>query len=95
MVRGKTPAVEHLKPRPPTLLKSANIEPPPAEVAEPDETMSPEEIERARKSYLLKRFWISARGFWGESGEKIAWIGSVGLLLLIIFYVAVQYGINV
>ena len=57
--------------------------------------MSPEEIERARKSYLLKRFWISARGFWGESGEKIAWIGSVGLLLLIIFYVAVQYGINV
>ena len=74
---------------------SATIEPPPAEVAEPDETMSAEEIERARKRYLLKRFWISARGFWGESGEKIAWIGSVGLLLLIVLFVAVQYGINV
>ena len=49
----------------------------------------------ARKRYLLKRFWISARGFWGESGEKIAWIASVGLLLLIVFFVAVQYGINV
>jgi len=57
--------------------------------------MSPEEIEKARKSYLLKRFWVSARGFWGESGERIAWIASVGLLLLIVFYVAVQYGINV
>jgi vitamin B12/bleomycin/antimicrobial peptide transport system ATP-binding/permease protein len=75
--------------------ESARIEPPPAEVAEPDETMSPEEIERARKRYLLKRFWISARGFWGESGKKIAWIGSVGLLLLIVLFVAVQYGINV
>ena len=75
--------------------ESATIEPPPAEVAEPDETMSAEEIESARKRYLLKRFWISARGFWGESGEKIAWIGSVGLLLLIVLFVAVQYGINV
>src|SRR6185295_3988102 len=43
----------------------------------------------------LSRFWISARGFWGESGEKIAWIASIGLLLLIVFFVAVQYGINV
>jgi hypothetical protein len=35
--------------------ESAKIEPLPEEVAEPDETMSPEEIERARKRYLLKR----------------------------------------
>src|SRR6185436_9927742 len=75
--------------------ESTTIAPPPAEVAQPDETMSPEEIELARKRYLLKRFWISARGFWGESGEKIAWIASIGLLLLIVFFVAVQYGINV
>jgi putative ATP-binding cassette transporter len=57
--------------------------------------MSPEEIERVRKRYLLKRFWVSARGFWGESGERIAWFAAVGLLLLIVFFVAVQYGINV
>src|SRR5499427_3817377 len=80
---------------PADVAESAKIEPPPDEVAQPDETMSPEEIEKARKSYLLKRFWVSARGFWGESGESIAWIASVGLLLLIVFYVAVQYGINV
>src|SRR5215471_11853101 len=80
---------------PADIAESAKIEPPPDEVAQSDETMSPEEIEKARKSYLLKRFWVSARGFWGESGERIAWIASVGLLLLIVFYVAVQYGINV
>ena len=76
------------------VAKSAKIEPPPPGVDEPDETMSPEEIEKARRRYLLKRFWMSARGFWGNSGHRIAWFGSVGLLLLIVFYVAVQYGIN-
>ena len=76
------------------VAESAKIEPPPPGVAEPDKTMSPEEIEKARRRYLLKRFWMSARGFWGNSGHRIAWFGSVGLLLLIVFYVAVQYGIN-
>ncbi|MGC1683021.1 MAG: ABC transporter ATP-binding protein/permease [Pseudolabrys sp.] len=76
------------------VTESAKIEPPPPGVAEPDKTMSPEEIEKARRRYLLKRFWMSARGFWGNSGHRIAWFGSVGLLLLIVFYVAVQYGIN-
>ncbi|MGB9210493.1 MAG: ABC transporter ATP-binding protein/permease [Pseudolabrys sp.] len=76
------------------VTESAKIEPPPPGVDEPDETMSPEEIEKARRRYLLKRFWMSARGFWGNSGHRIAWFGSVGLLLLIVFYVAVQYGIN-
>jgi putative ATP-binding cassette transporter len=56
--------------------------------------MSPEEAEQARKSYLLKRFWVTARGFWGKRG-RIAWVASIGLLLLIILHVAVQYGINV
>ncbi|MGB9258871.1 MAG: ABC transporter ATP-binding protein/permease [Pseudolabrys sp.] len=76
------------------VAESAKIEPQPPGVDEPDETMSPEEIEKARRRYLLKRFWMSARGFWGNSGHRIAWFGSVGLLLLIVFYVAVQYGIN-
>ena len=76
------------------IAESAKVEPPP-EVAEPDATMSPEEIEQARKSYLLKRFWISARGFWGKRGGRIAWVASIGLFLLIVFSVIVQYGINV
>lgn len=77
------------------VAESAKMEPPPPEVAEPGEIMSPEEAEQARKRYLLKRFWISGRGFWGKSGDRIAWIGSIGLLLLIVLHVAVQYGINV
>jgi vitamin B12/bleomycin/antimicrobial peptide transport system ATP-binding/permease protein len=75
------------------VAESANIEPP--KVAEPGEIMSPEEADQARNRYLLERFWVSGRGFWGKSGDRIAWIASVGLLLLIIFNVAVQYGINV
>src|SRR5262245_64182851 len=79
----------------PDVAESAKIDPPPPEIAEPDETMSAEEIEQARKRYLLKRFWMSARGFWGKSGYRIAWIATIGLFLLIVVNVAVQYGINV
>src|SRR5690242_11053417 len=75
--------------------EAAKVEPPPPEVAKPEAAMSPEEAERARKSYLLKRFWVTARGFWGKKGDAIAWLASSGLLLLIILYVGAQYGINV
>src|SRR5690348_8051108 len=71
------------------------IKPPPPEVVEPDPEMTPEEIEQARKDYLLTRFWISARGFWGKSGDRLAWAFTVGLLLLIVGHVVFQYGINV
>src|SRR6476660_6321570 len=60
-----------------------HIEPPP-EVVEPDPEMSPEEAEEARKDYLLTRFWISARGFWGKNGDRLAWILTLGLLVLIV-----------
>lgn len=72
-----------------------HIEPPPPEVVEPDPDLTPEEAEQARKDYLLTRFWISARGFWGKSGDKLAWMFSIGLLLMIVANVAFQYGINV
>ena len=72
-----------------------HVEPPPPEIVEPDPQLSPEEAEEARKSYLLTRFWISARGYWGQSGDRLAWPFSVGLMLLIIGTVAFQYGINV
>ena len=92
---GNNSSVKSDKEAEPDVAESAKIEPPPAGVAEPDETMSAKDIEQARKSYLLKRFWISARGFWGKSGDRIAWIASIGLFLLIVVNVAVQYGINV
>src|SRR5215470_8392341 len=71
------------------------IEPPPPEVVEPDPEMTPEEAEALRKSYLLTRFWISARGFWGRNGDRLAWPFSIGLFILIVGNVSLQYGINV
>ncbi|WP_035659233.1 ABC transporter ATP-binding protein/permease [Bradyrhizobium sp. STM 3809] len=72
-----------------------HVEPPPPEVVEPDPELSPEEAEQVRKRYLLTRFWISARGYWGKSGDRLAWPFTIGLLLLIVGTVAFQYGINV
>src|SRR3954466_11717988 len=71
------------------------VEPPPPEVVEPDPEWTEEEAEQARKDYLLTRFWISARGFWGKSGDRLAWIFTIGLLILIVANVGFQYGINV
>src|SRR4051794_30381941 len=72
-----------------------HVEPPPPEVVEADPELSPEEAEEARKDYLLTRFWISARGYWGKNGGRLAWVFSIGLVLLIVGHVAFQYGINV
>src|SRR3954471_21681538 len=72
-----------------------HVEPPPPEVVEPDPELSPEEAEEARKGYLLTRFGISARGFWGRHGDRLAWAYSIGLAVLIVATVGFQYGINV
>jgi vitamin B12/bleomycin/antimicrobial peptide transport system ATP-binding/permease protein len=71
------------------------VEPPPPEVVEPDPELTPEEAEEARKSYLLTRFWISSRGYWGHKGDRLAIPLSAGLLVLIVGTVGFQYGINV
>jgi putative ATP-binding cassette transporter len=71
------------------------IEPPPPELVEPDPDLTPEEAEQARRDYLLTRFWINARSFWGSNGDRLAWIFSIGLLILIVGHVGFQYGINV
>lgn len=67
---------------------------PPPNIIEPDPELTPEEAEEARKRYLLKRFWISARRYWGSSGDKLAWPFSIGLLAMICMNVGFQYGIN-
>src|ERR1700704_719285 len=71
------------------------VEPPPPEMLETDPAMSAEEAEQARKDYLLTRFWISAKGFWGNNGDRLAWAFSIGLVVLIVTNVGFQYGINV
>src|SRR5689334_15052482 len=72
-----------------------HVEPPPPEVVEPDPELTPEETEQARKDYLLTRFWISARGYWSRNGDRLAWLFTIGLLILIVANVGFQYGINV
>ncbi len=71
------------------------VEPPPPEIVESDPDLTPEEAEQARKEYLLTRFWISARGYWGRKGDRLALPFSAGLLVLIVGTVGFQYGINV
>ncbi|MGQ0686023.1 ABC transporter ATP-binding protein/permease [Bradyrhizobium sp.] len=99
--RAKPPASAAQKSaKQPDIVESDNgsdhvVEPPPPEAVEPDPELTPEEAEAARKSYLLRRFWISARGFWGRNGDRLAWLLTIGLLILILGNVGLQYGINV
>jgi len=71
------------------------VEPPPPEILEPDPELTPEQAEEARKGYLLTRFWISARGYWGRNGDRLALPFSAALVILIVGTVGFQYGINV
>lgn len=67
---------------------------PPPDIVEPGPELTPEEAAKARKRYLLTRFWISARGYWSRRGDGFAWPCTIGLLALIGLNVCVQYGIN-
>ncbi|MDZ4368608.1 MAG: ABC transporter ATP-binding protein/permease [Afipia sp.] len=71
------------------------VEAPPPEMLEPDPALSPEELEQLKRDYLLTRFWISARGFWGAGGGRLSRVLGVGLFGLIILQISFQYGINV
>lgn len=68
---------------------------PPPEILEPQEADDPQLLEQLRRRYLLRRFWLSAKGFWGRNGTRLAWVFSGGLLALIVINLCVQYGINV
>ncbi|MBZ9871801.1 ABC transporter ATP-binding protein/permease [Mesorhizobium sp. BR1-1-9] len=68
---------------------------PPPGAIEPGPELTPEAAEQARKRYLLRRFWISARGYWSRRGDKLAWPFTIGLLMLICINVGFQYGINI
>jgi vitamin B12/bleomycin/antimicrobial peptide transport system ATP-binding/permease protein len=69
--------------------------PPPAQVIDPLAESDAEGVEQARRRYLLKRFWITAKGFWSSRGDRRAWLLTVCLLIGIGLTLAAQYGVNV
>jgi putative ATP-binding cassette transporter len=51
--------------------------------------------EKLRKKYLLLRFWHTARGFWSrQRGDRLAWLLTISLIVLILANLAAMYGIN-
>ncbi len=51
--------------------------------------------EKLRKKYLLRRFWHTARGFWSrQRGDRLAWLLTISLIVLILANLAAMYGIN-
>ncbi len=53
------------------------------------------EREKLERSYLLRRFWRTATGFWMSRGrDRLAWLLTASLLILILLNLAAQYGIN-
>jgi vitamin B12/bleomycin/antimicrobial peptide transport system ATP-binding/permease protein len=49
---------------------------------------------RLRRRLLLRRFWRSARSFWGSRGDRLAWPLSGIILLTVLLYLAAAYGMN-
>src|SRR5450631_1162040 len=44
---------------------------------------------------LIRRFWISARGFWLEDTRRKAWLLTLGLIVLIFIQLFFQYRMNI
>src|SRR5262245_49453322 len=44
---------------------------------------------------LLRRFWNSAAGFWGQYGTPVSWLLSGVLLFIVLLNLAASYGMNV
>jgi vitamin B12/bleomycin/antimicrobial peptide transport system ATP-binding/permease protein len=56
--------------------------------------ISPGGAEEVRRSYLLRRFWRSAAGFWGKRGKRCAWPLSGAVLLIIFLNLGALYAMN-
>ncbi len=44
---------------------------------------------------LFRLFWQVASGFWRRNGDRLAWVLTISLFVLIVANIAAQYGINV
>lgn len=66
----------------------------PAPVPPPEFDPDSDEAKQRRRRYLLRRFWHSARGFWGRRGDRYAWPLTAALFTVILLTIAAQYGLN-
>lgn len=71
------------------------IPPPPPPPPDPAGDPDAEDPEQAKRRYLVQRFRIAARGFWGRGGDRLAWPLSLAVLAIILVNLGLQYGINV
>lgn len=53
------------------------------------------EQQQRRKARLVRRFWQTAKGFWGKDGDRWAWWLVATVLLIVAAQVFIQYQINV
>ncbi len=53
------------------------------------------DLEAAKRKYLPRRFWQAARGFWTRGSGSRAWFWTIGLIVIVVLQVGVQYLINV
>jgi vitamin B12/bleomycin/antimicrobial peptide transport system ATP-binding/permease protein len=80
--------------------KKASIDDLPENIQIAEAASSVDEAEQAdqeklRKKYLLQRFWHTAKGFWSRHrGDRLAWLLTFSLLVLILLNLAAMYGIN-
>ncbi len=51
--------------------------------------------ETAKRKYLLRRFWLTARGFWTRGNGTRAWYLTGALIVIVVMQVYVSYQINV
>jgi putative ATP-binding cassette transporter len=81
-------------------VKKASIDdlPENIKIAEAEQALDPAakgDQEKLRKKYLLQRFWHTAKGFWSrQRGDRLAWVLTFGLLVLILANLGAMFGIN-
>jgi putative ATP-binding cassette transporter len=59
-----------------------------------DDGAGEEDLEQSRRRALMQVFLRTARGFWGGQGDRLAWMLTIGLLVVVLLSLGVQYGIN-
>jgi putative ATP-binding cassette transporter len=62
---------------------------------ENEDVEDPEEIDRLKRKYMVRRFFQAARRFWTSQGSFTAWLLTGGLFTVIVLNIAAAYAMNV